>query len=185
MQELFNENSKINPEIASKILRNTEGLKNRKLGYGNEKSLNQLIAHHGIIFKPKEKLVWVSANPYQLGEFVCYNLDSIFKEKKNNTLVSFEQENLNIARDPFIETSAFQNYQKFKIEISAEFIQNYQALNPDYWVVYYKVGLYFYRKKEYTLAQNHFEKALTKEITTAPEKKAIEEYLEKIKRKLK
>jgi len=133
-----------------------------------------------------------------LGEFVCYNLDSIFKEKKNNTLVSFEQENLNIAKDPFIETSAFQNYQKFKIEdrkidvflenkteISAEFIQNYQALNPDYWVVYYKVGLYFYRKKEYTLAQNHFEKALTKEITTAPEKKAIEEYLEKIKRKLK
>ena len=198
MQELFNENSKINPENASKILRNTEGLKNIKLGYGNEKSLNQLIAHHGIIFKPKEKLVWVSANPYQLGEFVCYNLDSIFKEKKNNTLVSFEQENLNIAKDPFIETSAFQNYQKFKIEdrkidvflenkteISAEFIQNYQALNPDYWVVYYKVGLYFYRKKEYTLAQNHFEKALTKEITTAPEKKAIEEYLEKIKRKLK
>ncbi|MBP4137316.1 C45 family autoproteolytic acyltransferase/hydolase [Flavobacterium geliluteum] len=198
MQELFTENPKINPEIASKILRNTDGLKNIKLGYGNEKSLNQLIAHHGVIFKPKEKLVWVSANPYQLGEFVCYNLDSVFNEKKNRRVVSYEQESLNIARDPFIETSAFQNYQKFKIEdhkidvflenkteITTQFIKDYQSLNPDYWVVYYKAGLYFYRKKEYRLAQNHFEKALTKEITTAPEKKAIEEYLEKIKRKLK
>lgn len=82
MQELFAENPKINPKIAAEILRNKDGLKNIPLGYGNEKALNQLMAHHGVIFKPKEKLVWVSANPYQLGEFVCYNLDSIFKEKK-------------------------------------------------------------------------------------------------------
>ena len=198
MQELFLENSKINSEIASKILRNTDGLQNLKLGYGNEKALNQLMAHHGIIFKPKEKLVWVSANPYQLGEFVCYNLDSIFKEKRPHNIVSFEQENLNIAKDPFITTDTFQNYQEFKIEdrkidvflenkskITTPFIQKYQSLNPDYWVVYYKVGLYFYQKKEYPQAQINFEKALAKEITTAPQKKAIEEYLKKIKRKLK
>lgn len=197
MQELFSENPKINPKIASEILRNKEGLKNIQLGYGNEKALNQLLAHHGIIFKPKEKLVWVSANPYQLGEFVCYNLDSIFKERKSNLAVSFEEENLNIAKDPFLETAAFQNYKKFKIEnhqfdlslqnkeaISSEFLQNYQSLNPDYWVVYYKAGLYFYQKKEFQQAQANFEKALTKEITTAPEKAEIEKYLKKLKRKL-
>ncbi|WP_264535728.1 C45 family autoproteolytic acyltransferase/hydolase [Flavobacterium sp. N1736] len=196
MQELFSENPKINPEIASKILRNTEGLHDIALGYGNEKALNQLMAHHGIIFKPKEKLVWVSANPYQLGEFVCYNLDSIFKERKTAPAVSMEEENLNIARDPFIESAAFSNYQKFKIEdrkmdlylknkakISFEFIQNYQSLNPDYWVVYYKAGLYFYEQKYFQFAQNNFEKALTKEITTVPEKEAIEKYLKKLKRK--
>ena len=197
MQELFSENPKINPKIASEILRNKEGLKNIQLGYGNEKALNQLLAHHGIIFKPKEKLVWVSANPYQLGEFVCYNLDSIFKERKSNLAVSFQEENLNIAKDPFLETTAFQNYKKFKIEnhqfdlylknkeiISAEFIQNYQSLNPDYWVVYYKAGLYFYQQKEFQQAQANFEKALTKEITTAPEKAEIEKYIKKLKRKL-
>jgi predicted choloylglycine hydrolase len=196
MQELFSESSKINPEIASKILRNTEGLKNIPLGYGNEKALNQLMAHHGIIFKPKEKLVWVSANPYQLGEFVCYNLDSIFKERKTDLPVSFEEENLNIAKDPFLETTAFLNYQKFRIEdhkmdlylknktkIPFEFIQNYQSLNPDYWVVYYKAGLYFYEQKYFQFAQSNFEKALTKEITTVPDKEAIEKYLKKLKRK--
>lgn len=196
MQELFSESPKINPEIASKILRNTEGLKNIPLGYGNEKALNQLMAHHGIIFKPKEKLVWVSANPYQLGEFVCYNLDSIFKERKTDLPVSFEEENLNIAKDPFLETTAFLNYQKFRIEdhkmdlylknktkIPFEFIQNYQSLNPDYWVVYYKAGLYFYEHKYFQFAQSNFEKALTKEITTVPDKEAIEKYLKKLKRK--
>jgi len=197
MQELFAENPKINPKIASEILRNKEGLQNIALGYGNEKALNQLMAHHGIIFKPKEKLVWVSANPYQLGEFVCYNLDSIFKDRKTNTAISFEQENLNIAKDPFLKTTKYKNYQNFRIEdhkldlylknktaISAEFIQNYQSLNPDYWVVYYKTGLYFYQKKDFRKSQDYFEKALTKEITTAPEKVQIEKYLKKIKRKL-
>lgn len=197
MQELLSENKKVNPETASEILRNKNGLKNIELGYGSEKALNQLMAHHGIIFQPKEKRVWVSANPYQLGEFICYDLDSVFGERKSN-VESFQIENLNIAKDPFLETTAFQNYKKFKIEdhkidsfldkketISPEFLNNYQSLNPDYWVVYYKAGLYFYQKKEYRQAQLNFEKALTKEITTLPEKEQIEKYLKKIKRKLK
>ncbi|PTT17010.1 acyl-CoA--6-aminopenicillanic acid acyl-transferase, partial [Flavobacterium sp. HMWF030] len=53
-----------------------------------------------------------------------------------------------------------------------------------YWVVYYKMGLYFYQKKDFRKSQDYFEKALTKEITTAPEKVQIEKYLNKIKRKL-
>lgn len=197
MQELLSENPKVNPKIASEILRNKNGLKDIPLGYGSEKALNQLMAHHGIIFKPKEKLVWVSANPYQLGEFVCYNLDTVFSNRKTDTLVSFQLENLNIAKDPFLQTTAYENYKKFRIEdhkidallekkesISAAFIQNYQFLNSDYWVVYYKPGLYFYQIKDFQQAKLNFEKALTKEITTAPEKEKIEKYLKKIKRKL-
>lgn len=159
MQELLSENPKVNPEIASEILRNKEGLENISLGFGNEKALNQLLAHHGIIFKPKEKLVWVSANPFQLGEFVCYDLNAVFGENRN-AAKSLQKENLNIAKDPFLETIAFQNFKEFKIEdhkmdsilkkketVSPEFLEHYQALNPNYWVVYYKVGLYFYQKK--------------------------------------
>ncbi|MBO9583029.1 MAG: acyl-CoA--6-aminopenicillanic acid acyl-transferase [Flavobacterium sp.] len=197
MQELLAETPKVNPEIASEILRNKDGLKNEVLGFGNEKALNQLLAHHGIIFKPKEKLVWISANPFQLGEFVCYDLNSIFDENQN-TAKSFQKENLNITKDPFLETVAFQNFKKFKIEdhkldsilkkketVSTEFLQHYQALNPNYWVVYYKTGLYFYQKKEFLQAKLNFEKALSHEITTVPQKEEIEKYLKKVKRKLK
>ena len=157
------------------------------MGYGNEKALNQLLAHHGIVFKPSKRLVWVSANPYQLGEFVCYDLNNIFKNRKeNDSIVSLEDENMNIAKDPFLKTVAYQKYEQFRIEdkkmdfflknkkdLPSDFIEYYQSLNPDYWVVYYKVGLYFYQNKKYVLAQEQFEKALTKEITTLPEKEEI------------
>lgn len=198
MVELFDENKKINPVKAVEILRNKDGLNNLALGFGNEKALNQLLAHHGIVFKPEQRLVWVSSNPYQMGEFVCYDLNKIFKNRHSKDfIVSLEEEKLNIPKDPFLETKEYKNYELYRIEdrkidsflkkkqdLPTNFAENYQSLNPDYWVVYYKVGLSFYRKKEYKLAQEQFEKALTKEITTLPKKEEIEKYLKKIKRKL-
>lgn len=197
MEQLFDENPKINPQIAANILRNKEGLNNLPLGFGNEKALNQLIAHHGIIFKPKERLVWVSSNPYQLGEFVCYDLNKIFENRSaNDSIVSLQNENLNIPKDAFLETTEYANYEKFRVEdrkmdtflenkknLPMDFAKNYQSLNPDYWGVYYKIGVYFYQKKVYQLAHEQLEKALTKEITTLPEKEEIQKYLKKIKRK--
>jgi predicted choloylglycine hydrolase len=197
MTQLLDENPKITPQIAVDILRNKEGLNNSPLGYGNDKALNHLLAHHGIVFQPAKRLVWVSASPYQLGEFVCYNLNTIFKNRKvNDSIVSLAEESRNIAKDPFLETTAYQNYEQFRIEdkkidtflenkndLPPDFIGYYQSLNPDYWVVYYKAGLYFYQNKKYALAQEQFEKALTKEITTLPEKEEIANYLKKIKRK--
>ena len=197
MTQLLNESTKITPQIAVDILRNKDGLNNLPLGYGNEKAINQLLSHHGIVFKPSQLLVWVSANPYQMGEFVCYDLNKVFKDRKyNDTIISLEDEKLNIAKDPFLETVQYKNYELFRVEdrkmdaflenkkeLSSSFIDEYQSLNPDYWVVYYKVGLYFYQKKDYKLAQNQFIKALTKEITTLPQKEEIEKYIQKIKRK--
>lgn len=197
MEQLFDENPKINPQIAADILRNKEGLSNLALGYGNEKALNQLMAHHAIIFKPKERLVWISSNPYQLGEFICYDLNKVFENRSGkDSIVSLQEENSNIPRDAFLETTQYADYEKFRIEdrkmdaflenkkdLPLDFAKNYQSLNPDYWVVYYKIGLYFYQKKSYELAQEQLEKALTKEITTLPKKEEIQKYLKKIKRK--
>ncbi len=199
MLELFDENPKINPQIAASILRNREGLKDLPIGYGNEKALNQLLAHHGIIFKPEQRLVWVSSNPYQLGEMVCYDLNEVFKKSESISKVSSLQvENLNIPKDDFQATPTYKNYELFRIEdrkidaflenkteLPSNFAENYQSLNPNYWLVYYKVGLSYYQNKQYQLAKEQFEKALTKEITTVPAKLEIDKYLRKIKRKLK
>ncbi|WP_293893391.1 C45 family peptidase [Flavobacterium sp.] len=196
--QLFDHYKKIDVDAAAAILRDKEGIDGAKIGYGNEKALNQLIAHHGIIFKPEQRLVWVSTNPYQLGEFVCYDLKKIFNKRNSiDTIFSLQEQDLNIPKDLFLETPEYENYEKFRIEdrkmdyllksnkgLPKDFAENYQSLNPDYWVVYYKVGLYFYRKKEYKLAEKQFEIALTKEITTLPEKLGIEKYLKKIERKL-
>lgn len=195
---LLDSNKKITPVIAASILRNKEGINDALLGYGNEKALNQLRAHHGIIFKPEQRLVWVSSNPYQLGEFVCYDLNKVFdKSHKTDTVITQAQTELNIPQDPFLGTEAYKNYEQFKKDdarmdtfltngtgLTTAFVQKFQSLNPEYWITYYKPGLYFYRNKEYRLAEGNFNKALTKEITTVSERKAIERYLIKIKHKL-
>ena len=199
MIELLDKNLKINPTIAAEILRNTKGLNDKEIGFGNEKALNQLLAHHGIIFKPKELLVWVSANPYQLGEFVCYDLNQIFKERNTNERIkSFERTDLSIAKDPFLNSEEYKKYVQFRIEdakidialhlkksIDFNQIEKYQSLNPNFWIVYYKSGLYFYNIKNFAQAIVQFEKALRCEITTATSKSDIEKLLKKSKNKLK
>jgi len=69
MQELLRETDKVTPKKVVDILRNREGLDEDKIGYGNEKALNQLLAHHGIVFQPEDLLVWVSSNPYQMERY--------------------------------------------------------------------------------------------------------------------
>jgi predicted choloylglycine hydrolase len=189
MIQLLKENKKMNPAKTATVLRNKEGLDGIPLGYGNEKALNQLLAHHAVIFKPAQRLVWVSASHYQLGAFICYDLNKVFKD----SAVIEAQQHLNIPEDSFLTTAAYQQYEKFraydrsmdaclerKSGLMTSFIEEYQSSNPDYWKVYYKVGLYFYRNREYQLARDQFRKALTKEITTLPEHRTIERYIKKL-----
>jgi hypothetical protein len=197
LQELLQEEKKLNPEKMASILRNRSGLKEEKIGYGNEKALNQLLAHHAVIFSPQKKLVWVSSNPYQLGEFVCYDLNKIFSEKRLKP-DDFSTSELNISRDSFIDSQEFKNYEEYRkasVKVNAavdhkelltdDFLTHYQSLNPDFWKVYYMTGKYYFYKRDYSKAKIEFEKALTKEITTVPDKKDIEKYLKKTLNKLK
>ncbi|MDR2237657.1 MAG: C45 family peptidase [Chryseobacterium sp.] len=197
LQELLQENKKLNPEKMAAILRDRSGLKHEKIGYGNEKALNQLLAHHAVIFSPEKKRVWVSSNPYQLGEFVCYDLNEIFSGKNIAESLKARTE-LNIARDPFADSEDFEDYEKYKlmsteinkaadsddILLTDDFISYYQSLNPDFWLVYYLSGKYYFSKKEYAKAKTAFEQALTKEITTVPDRENVEKYLKKTLKKL-
>jgi predicted choloylglycine hydrolase len=198
LQELLQEKKKLNPEKMAAILRDKSGLKDQKIGYGNEKAINQLLAHHAVIFSPEKRLVWVSSNPYQLGEFVCYDLNEIFSgENAEKSLQA--KTSLNIARDPFADSQEFENYEISKIvgaevsdaidnkdiALSDDSIPYYQSLNPDFWFVYYQAGRYYFGINEFEKAKTEFEKALTKEITTVPDRQNIEKYLKKTLKKLK
>ncbi len=197
LQEFLQDEKKLTPEKMASVLRNRSGLKDKSIGYGNEKALNQLLAHHAVIFSPEKKLVWVSSNPFQLGEFVCYDLNEIFSGKvlKTNDI---SKSQLNIPRDPFADSEEFENYETSRrlgkkvidatenkdITLTDDAIPYYQSLNPDFWKVYFLSGKYYYHKKEYSKAKAEFEKALTKEITTIPDRKAVEKYLDKTNKKI-
>ncbi|WP_299180706.1 C45 family peptidase [uncultured Chryseobacterium sp.] len=197
LKELLQKNKKLNPGKMAAILRDRSGLKGGSLGYGNEKALNQLLAHHAVIFSPQKRLAWVSSNPYQLGEFVCYDLNEIFSGKRLQN-AELAKSSLNIPEDPFIDSQDFKNYENYRklyhqIEeaiddenrnLSADFINSYKALNPDFWLVYYQIGKYYFTRKDYHKAKIEFEKALTKEITTLPDRENVERYLRKTVKKL-
>ena len=192
LQELLQENPKLNPEKMASILRDQSGLKGERIGFGNEKAINQLLAHHAVIFSPEKRLVWVSSNPYQLGEFVCYDLNKIFSAERFKT-GEFATSSLNISKDPFVDSQEFKNYEEFKKlsprfdaekVLSEEFINHYQALNPDFWLVYYQAGKYYFKHKAFSEAKIAFEQALTKEITTVPDRENVEKYLKKTLKKL-
>lgn len=195
MTELLDERKKLNPAQLATILRDTKGLDDEKIGYGNEKALNQLLAHHSVIFKPESRMVWVSSNPYQLGEYVAYDLNKIFNRKGAGFKV-VTSDSLNIPKDRFADSQAFKNYEQYRFKdrmvekaisgdenLPVAFIEAYQALNPQHWIVYYKAGKYYYNRGWYKAAELEFHKALTKEITTVPDRIRIEKFLIKIKRR--
>jgi len=198
MEELLDETPKVTPKIAVDILRDKKGLDDKRIGYGNEKALNQLLAHHSIVFQPEDLKVWVSSNPYQLGEFVAYDLNTIFNDMDGDTQVkSMSEEKLNIAEDPFLRTLAYRHYQRYlKLRnqitkaissdghVEKELLSEFVAVNPDFWEAHYLVGEYNYKKGYDRLALTSFLVAETKEITTVPDREEVERYIRKLKRKI-
>jgi hypothetical protein len=194
MEELISEDKKLNVDDAVAILRNKKGLDDKEIGFGNEKALNQLLAHHGIVFKPESRKVWVSSNPYQLGEFVEYDLDEVFANREENPATkTISNAKGNIAEDPFVHLNAYKDYEEYRILereveaaiengeiISTEKLSELQQKNPEYWKAYYLTGKYYFEKNYNAAAKIAFETALNKEITTVPDKEKIEDYLKKL-----
>src|SRR5690606_2467297 len=116
MEELLEIQDKISPELAVDLLRDKEGLGDTNIGYGNEKALNQLLAHHGVVFKPEQRLAWVSSNPYQLGEFVAYDLKKMFSDStRSDSKKWLSNPDKNIEKDSFLYTKAYENYEQYRI----------------------------------------------------------------------
>src|SRR5690606_34665734 len=154
VNELFNENPPVTVELAAEFLRNKEGLNGLEIGYGNEKAVNQLLSHHAVIFKPEERLMWVSANPYQLGAFVAYDLGEVFAEFQSGIWEnSVSIDSLMIPEDDFLYSKEFRDYQNFKkiLNQAQQKISDNQIiaesdlralidLNPEYWLGYFTVA---------------------------------------------
>jgi hypothetical protein len=197
MEELLQESSKVDQKAVVDILRDREGLGDKKIGYGNEKALNQLLAHHGIVFKPEDLMVWVSSNPYQMGEFVAYDLKKIFQgDNSPEPTEIIATSDANIGADPFLKTEAYKDYERYRIlrndietaindksHIEPSKLEQLIALNPNFWEGYYLAGIYNYQKGYEAVAHTYFLAAEQKEITTVPDRESIARYIRKINRR--
>lgn len=192
MKELIAHNAPLDLQSSVSILRNTLGMHDGFIGYGNPKSINQLLAHHGIVFKPGERRMWVSANPYQLGAFVGYDLRSVFSP------VPFaEDSSLVLPPDPFLATQDYRNFEEFKktgndirkylmtgqpFSLSAAEERRFINNNPESYLPYLLLGDYYKNRKECSQALTYYQSALGKELPSANEETAIKEKIEKCRK---
>ncbi len=185
MQELLDSAGKNTLEQTVKILRDRRGLENEDIGLGNEKAINQLIAHHSIIFEPQKKLVWVSTGPWQLGEFVCYDLNKVFSLSGMKTNQEISDSSLNLAADSFLLSDQylhFLDYRRFRKEIADGIDVNPDSLivsNPNFYQSYQLAGNQMFRKRFFKTAEQYYRMALSKEIATKTEENDIRNQIAK------
>jgi len=189
VKELIDSLQPLTPMKIAEILRDKKGLNNKDIGLSNEKAINQLIAHHSVIFSPTDMIAWVSAPPYVLGNYVAYNLDSIFKAQKHQFTYS---DSLTLPADPFLESQQYQDYERFMT--LKERIQTYLykgegepltdgeidemvEANPDGFLTYYYLGEYMMASENYEQAIHFYEEGLTKVIAKKSEREHMENNL--------
>jgi len=189
MQQLIAEHYPLSPVKAAEILRDKKGLNNTFIGYGNPKSINQLIAHHGIIFEPQKMRMWVSTSPFQLGKFVCYDLRTIFGTDQLSYETIITIDSLLIPADDFLSSNNFRNFEKWK-DIKQQLFEDYFLgkpfkldsktqtefiqYNPESYLTYLSLAEYYRSKNNYKKAIEFLDTALTKEQASIKEQTSIE-----------
>jgi isopenicillin-N N-acyltransferase like protein len=194
LQELVGNNIPLDFTKTASILRDQKGLAGEDLGMGNEMAMNQLIAHHSVIFSPEKKIMWVSTSPNVLGSYVAYDLNTIFDEMMElNQNKSVDIPELEVPADSFLYTMDFKKYSEFK-EMKEDYVFFNFMGNPVPDSIYSKMILlnpnsfepYLWRANQaisdenYSLAVENIETALTKVIPEAT-KESLEIKLKKFK----
>ena len=189
VEQLLN-NQKNSIAKTALILRNQKGLDDQDIGMGNEKVINQLVANHGIIFQPEKGLAWISTAPWQLGKFVCYDLNKVFKEPMNKNHEVYEKD-LTIPPDFFLGTPEYQAYLKFSPYRFP--FNNHTGLKPDSLVKwnpnsyqsYLEGGNFYLQQGEFEKAALLYRAGLTKEVATLQEREHMEKNLKRCNEKIK
>jgi hypothetical protein len=172
------------------ILRDTKGINGADIGLGNEKALNELLAHHSVVFEPQKRIVWVSTAPWQFGKFMAYDLNKVFAMHGMQQNREIYDSALTIAADTFLLTNAYKQYMRYRQlahdaddgkEIDPKQLV---ANNPNYYHAYVIAGNYLYKQKKYSEALDYYKTALTKEIATVKEADYIKKQIERCSKKM-
>jgi hypothetical protein len=189
LREDLNEGSPLNVEKAAMILRDRKGWGGSDIGMGNEKAMNQLIAHHSIIFKPEQLLVWISTGPWQLGRYKCFDLRKIFHNfAVSDQGVEIEDKAKEIPADSFLKSAEYNAFIKFRdmkgilhkaikqgmmLPDESSFITAFINSNPRFYESWYLSAEYFHMLKRSAEARTYYYKALGCEVPRWQEKQTM------------
>ncbi len=188
VEELLNEYIPLDEVRTASVLRDRMGRGRQEIGLTNEKAVNQFIAHHSVIFKPEERMMWVSAGPWQSGRYIAYDLKKIMNDETDFRDEIDCKERM-IPEDSFLYGPVYKNLLDYKrltgyireninTVIPADSLDKLEQSNPEYYYTWELLGDYYESVKEYEKADRFWKKALTKEIPHLREKERIESKIE-------
>lgn len=176
------------------ILRDQSGKGDKNIGMGNEMAINQLVAHHSIVFAPQDLKFWISSNPYQLGSYICYDLNKVFSDSLDIYSDVFTVEE-NIGEDAFLSSQAFENWKKYKSEtdtlksliddkdveeLGKHDLNDYIQLNQNYYYPYFIAGECYRVTGKHKQAARMYELSLSKEIPREVDRERVNEAMESL-----
>jgi len=212
MNQLLDAHTPVTPTAAATMLRDRKGVDDAELGMGNPKAINQLLAHHAVIFQPEKRLMWVSANPFQLGEFVCYDLNVVFGDggrgtedegeggRDNvaaDTSKSLNVPQWNIPSDPFLKSKEYGQFLIFKRykqavfdflvfgrgnDLTADEETAFLASNPKSYVTLQLLSELYMNRGEIEVATTYFERALELEVASEAERQWLRNKINECKK---
>ncbi len=182
--ELIGEKSPLQVEDCIEILRNKNGLGGEALGYGNPMAINQLLAHHSVVFNPFKRQMWVSSSPWQEGRFLAYDLNTIFEQPFTEDLFV---DSLSYSADSLFLEYILPSFRRFKAmqvrmkeaigdsdcNLDDAELMEWVNSNPNYYYVYMLLGDYHMERAQVDLAIAAWKKALQHAIPTHKERQSI------------
>lgn len=191
LKQLIGRAAPLTPQAAADILRDRRGVDDRPLGFCNELAVNQLIAHHSVIFRPADRLMWVSAPPWQCGKYVCYDLNKVFSDSTDGRSELCIPE-LEIAADTFLETPDYARVLRYKEltpriiraarsgeSVDTALLSDYEQANPLFFYTHEVLGDYLLSRNDLRGALRHWRQALELPVPKQAERQRIEEKIKK------
>lgn len=191
LEELIGQQAPLTPQKAASILRNDKGLDEKPIGWTNEKSIHQYIAHHSVIFMPEQRLVWVSTSPWQSGRYLCYDLNRIFGTT-GSLAFAHADNGRDIAADSLFLGNDYALVLRYRaraaavrkaiaksVRLSDAYVDSLTIENPDFYEAYLLQGDYCLKQGNFPQAETAWKTALTKEIPNENQREEIEKKIRK------
>ncbi len=194
LAEHIGKKEKFDAEDAMKVLLNPFGKGGENIGLGNEMAINQLIAHHSVVFEPEKLNIYVCTQPKEFYPYVKFNLQDILRKVDAGVNVNnCDGKQLNTAEysvaDSMRQSKEFDDYKKYvryrdvcNTEDGWKLIFNPDsliALNPNSYESHDIAGELYLTAKDGNSACKEWRKALECKIPKLAQRIAIEEKIKK------
>ena len=194
LAEHLGKKDKFNVEDAMAVLLNPFGKGGENIGMGNEMAINQLIAHHSVVFEPENLNIYVCTQPKDFYPYIKFNLQDILnvethgRASHNHDRASDNHEGasdykiacqyISVA-DSMRQSEEYLGYKRFIYLKSLKDLMSYPdelaKCNPMYFESYDMAGDIYIMLGDKKDACERWKKALECKIPKLAQRKAIED----------